>query len=184
MFTHLRVVVPGTGHPVGVPYFPGAKNYAYLKVLLPDNEWLSVPGAKGFTHLGVSRLGTRIMLPMLLTRLPVLPCGVGLRTHIRHRFTYGDLRIIFSIGGLESACRSGVCLAVWSLLAGLESAWRSGVCLPMSGAHQSRLASFITFGAREKTAIIFGKAIRAKARSIRLTATSRVMTLARTIVAT
>lgn len=117
MFTHLRVVVPGTGHPVGVPYFPGAKNYAYLKVLLPDNEWLSVPGAKGFTHLGVSRLGTRIMLPMLLTRLPVLPCGVGLRTHIRHRFTYGDLRIIFSIGGLESACRSGVCLAVWSLLA-------------------------------------------------------------------
>ena len=54
---------------------------------------------------------------MLLTRLPVLPCGVGLRTHIRHRFTYGDLRIIFSIGGLESACRPGVCLAVWSLLA-------------------------------------------------------------------
>ena len=80
--------------------------------------------------------------------------------------------------------RSGVCLPVWSLLAGLESAWRSGVCLPMNGAHQSRLASFITFGAREKTAIIFGKAIRAKARSIRLTATSRVMTLARTIVAT
>ena len=112
---------------------PGAKNYAYLKVLLPDNEWLSVPGAKGFTHLGVSRLGTRIMLPMLLTRLPVLPCGVGLRTHIRHRFTYGDLRIIFSIGGLESAWRSGVCLAVWSLLAGLESAWLSGVCLPMNG---------------------------------------------------
>ena len=62
--------------------------------------------------------------------------------------------------------------------------WRSGVCLPMNGAHQSRLASFITFGAREKTAIIFGKAIRAKARSIKLTATSRVMTLARTIVAT
>ena len=54
----------------------------------------------------------------------------------------------------------------------------------MNGAHQSRLASFITFGAREKTAIIFGKAIRAKARSIRLTATSRVRTLARTIVAT
>lgn len=80
--------------------------------------------------------------------------------------------------------RSGVCLPVWSLLAGLESAWLSGVCLPMNGAHQSRLASFITFGAREKTAIIFGKAIRAKARSIRLTATSRVMTLARTIVAT
>lgn len=106
-----------------------------------------------------------IMLPMLLTRLPVLPCGVGLRTRIRHCFTYGDLRIIFSIGGLESACRSGV-------------------CLPMNGAHQSRLASFITFGAREKTAIIFGKAIRAKARSIKLTATSRVMTLARTIVAT
>ena len=131
MFTHLRVVVPGTGHPVGVPYFPGAKNYAYLKVLLPDNEWLSVPGAKGFTHLGVSRLGTRIMLPMLLTRLPVLPCGVGLRTHIRHRFTYGDLRIIFSIGGLESACRSGVCLAVWSLLGGLESACRPGVCLAL-----------------------------------------------------
>ncbi len=165
MFTHLGVVVPGTGHPVGVPYFPGAKNYAYLKVLLPDNEWLSVPGAKGFTHLGVSRLGTRIMLPMLLTRLPVLPCGVGLWTHIRHRFTYGGLRIIFSIGCLESA-------------------WLSGVCLPMNGAHQSRLASFITFGAREKTAIIFGKAIRAKARSIRLTATSRVRTLARTIVAT
>lgn len=140
-------------------------------MLLLDNEWLSVPGAKGFAHLGVSRLGTRIMLPMLLTRLPVLPCGVGLRTHIRHRFTYGDLRIIFSIGGLES-------------LAGLESDWRSGVCLPMNGAHQSRLASFITFGAREKTAIIFGKAIRAKARSIRLTATSRVMTLAMTIVAT
>ena len=62
--------------------------------------------------------------------------------------------------------------------------WRSGVCLPMNGAHQSSLASFITFGAREKTAIIFGKAIRAKARSIKLTATSRVMTLARTIVAT
>lgn len=62
--------------------------------------------------------------------------------------------------------------------------WLSGVCLPMNGAHQSRLASFITFGAREKTAIIFGKAIRAKARSIRLTATSRVMTLAMTIVAT
>ena len=80
--------------------------------------------------------------------------------------------------------RSGVCLPVWSLLAGLESACRPGVCLPMNGAHQSRLASFITFGAREKTAIIFGKAIRAKARSIRLTATSRVMTLARTIVAT
>jgi hypothetical protein len=133
-------------------------------VLLLDIEWLSVPGAKGFAHLGVSRLGTRIMLPMLLTRLSVLPCGVGLRTHIRHCFTYGDLRIIFSIGDLESA-------------------WRSGVCLPMNGAHQSRLASFITFGAREKTAIIFGKAIRAKARSIRLTATSRVMTLARTIVA-
>ena len=52
---------------------PGAKNYAYLKVLLLDIEWLSVPGAKGFAHLGVSRLGTRIMLPMLLTRLPVLP---------------------------------------------------------------------------------------------------------------
>ena len=86
-------------------------------MLLLDNEWLSVPGAKGFAHLGVSRLGTRIMLPMLFTRLPVLPCGVGLRTHIRHRFTYGDLRIIFSIGGLESAWRSGVCLAVWSLLA-------------------------------------------------------------------
>ena len=80
--------------------------------------------------------------------------------------------------------RSGVCLPVWSLLAGLESAWRSGVCLPMNGAHQSRLASFITLGAREKTAIIFGKAIRAKARSIKLTATSRVMTLAMTIVAT
>ena len=88
------------------------------------------------------------------------------------------------LAGLESACRSGVCLAVWSLLAGLEFDWRSGVCLPMNGAHQSRLASFITFGAREKTAIIFGKAIRAKARSIRLTATSRVMTLAMTIVAT
>lgn len=80
--------------------------------------------------------------------------------------------------------RSGVCLPAWSLLAGLESAWLSGVCLPMNGAHQSRLASFITFGARKKTAIIFGKAIRAKARSIKLTATSRVMTLARTIVAT
>lgn len=62
--------------------------------------------------------------------------------------------------------------------------WRSGVCLPMNGAHQSRLASFITFGARAKTAIMFGKAIRAKARSITLTATSRVRTLARTIVAT